>query len=154
MYISERLKNYLNEPYIQDLINNGDFEDLFWSAMDEFGVIDTEIFDLINIIRMANIDHNLENHIPKLLKVANKVIGKKCKFLGLGEIEDDEDTKEYINQPCTITNINEMLDIRDVYDKGTDKQLFDTVDWDIEFDDGVTIENVSGYYLDAGKLIS
>ena len=49
------------------------------------------------------------------------MIGKKCKFLGLGEIEDDEDTKEYINQPCTITNINEMPDIRDVYDKGTDK---------------------------------
>ena len=154
MYISEILKNYLNEPYIQDLINNGDFENLFQNAMDEFGVIDTEIFDLINIIRMANIDHNLENHIPKLLKVANKVIGKKCKFLGLGEIEDDEDTKEYINQPCIITNINEMFDMGDEYDEGTDEQLFNSVNWDIEFANGEVITNVYGYYLDAGNLIA
>ena len=42
----------------------------------------------------------------------------------------------------------------DEYDEGTDEQLFNSVNWDIEFANGEVITNVYGYYLDAGNLIT
>lgn len=67
----------------------------------------------------------------------NKYIGKKAIFKGFDDYEDNEEARNYKGKNCKITSLDCEVD-----------DDFESNYWDIEFEDGFSIDAVSGYYLD------
>lgn len=124
-----------------DLINNNEFQELFDKAMEELG----ECGDLIRVIEAAKIDPGLEDHIPPDYAFMRRVIGRDVVFTG-AEYDNEEDKEHYSKFEGDHGVITYVADL-DFYVGYSDEINFFNSTWDIELDNGTTLEAINGYML-------
>ena len=96
MEISSEVKDFIKDNTF--LINHNGFEELFTEANKIWYGFSSEMKQLYNIIKAANIDPNLEKHIPSILRVCNQIIGAGAIFTGWDYNYETKDEKEWYKQ--------------------------------------------------------
>lgn len=156
MEISKVMQEYLNRPKLQELINTNQFKKLFQDAISRFNIEQSnEVFNLLNIFRAAHIE-NIEQHIPAVIRVIDKIRNMDTSpgafFKGTKEYQ--RYYGEYFGQSCEIINLGYYTEVKDIIDVKTDKEAFNKLSWDIEFDDYTILRDVPGKLLDIGNFLN
>ena len=152
--ISRFLEKLLENKSVQDMINKGDFRDLYSLVIytDKL-YLKEKLEQVINIIHDANIDPHFEENIPTLYKVMEKVLTSPRKeyiYVGVPDYMKSEDEYSYYKyKECIITEVEDVDYIDDLW--GDAAKVFEDTIWAVKFlEDGET-GNISGKYLIPSK---
>ena len=124
-----------------DLVNNNEFQELFDKAARNLG----DCSDLIRVIEAAKIDPGLEDHIPPDHAFMRRIIGRDIVFVGAVYVneEDNERYSKFEGDHGVITHVADL----DFYEGYSDEINFFNSTWDIELNNGTTLEAINGYML-------
>ena len=156
MEISKVMQEYLNRPIVQELINTNQFKKLFQDAIDRFNIEQSnEVFNLLSIFRAAHIE-NIEQHIPAVIRVIDKIRNMDTSLGAFfkGTKEYQRYYGEYFGQSCEIMDLGYYNEVKGMMDIKTDKEAFNRLSWDIEFDDYTILRDVPGRLLDIGAFLN
>ena len=157
MEISKVMQEYLNRPKVQNLINNNQFKELFQDTIDTFGLIySDEVFNLLDLLKTVNIVSNIEKYIPAVIRVLDKFRNMSTRLgaIFIGAKKYPWYSGKYSGQDCEIVGVNDYVDVENAVNIRTDKEVFNNLNWNIEFDDHTIIRNVPGKLLDIGSFLN
>ena len=132
----------------EDLLNDSKFEELFKEANKIWYGFSSEIKQLYNIIKAANIDPNLEKHIPSMLRVYNQIIGAGAIFTGWGYNYETENEKEWYKK--YEGKHGKFMGLAYGADYNTNDSGHDDADnfidsyWNFKFDNGDRMDAIAG----------
>lgn len=146
MDIKNDVIEFLNNH--ESLVNDGDFEELFKEANKKWYGFSSEMKQLYNIIKTANIDPNLEKHIPSMLRVCNQIIRAEAIFTGWDYNYETKDEKEWYKQ--REGKHGKFMSLAYGADYNTNDSEYDDADnfidsyWNFKFDNGDSMDAIAG----------
>lgn len=148
MKVSQEVKDFIDQ--YSDLINDGEFENLFNVAQKLWGTVSPQIRELADLIMAAGIDKNLEQHLPSMTRVYRDVVGRGVTFVGWKY--DDEDDKNFYTplegKHGTIQEVSIAADYEGKYASTTDTENYVDSYWDVLLDDSSPLYGISGLSLE------
>lgn len=151
MKVSQEVKDFIGQ--YSDLINDGEFENLFNVAQKLWGTVSPQIRELADLITAAGIDKDLEQHLPSMTRVYRNTVGRGVTFVGWNYDDDgeDEDDKEFYTslegKHGTIQGVAVVADYEGKYASTADAENYTDSYWDVLLDDSTPL-CVSGLSLE------